>query len=136
VIASHSNCRALADTMRNLTDDQIRTLAGRGGLLGMIACSTFVGDVERATMTEVELANHVDRIREIAGAQAAGFGFDFCDEMRDFSGPGPFANYDCIKGHSNTHLLTEQLLLRGYAEREIEGILGGNLLRFLRSTIG
>ena len=136
VIASHSNCRALADTMRNLTDDQIRTLAGRGGLLGMNSCSTFVGDTEHATMTEVELANHADHIRHIAGAQAVGFGFDFCDESRDFSGPGPFANYDCVKGHANMPLLTEQLLLRGYSEQEIEGILGGNLLRFLRSTIG
>lgn len=56
--------------------------------------------------------------------------------MRDFSGPGPFVNYDCIKGHSNASLLTEQLLLRGYAEQEIENILGGNLMRFLRAAIG
>lgn len=136
VIASHSNCRTLAGTMRNLTDEQIRLLASRGGLMGMNVCSIFVGDAEHATMNEAELANHVDHIKKLVGTQAVGFGFDFCDEMRDFSGPGPFVNYDCIKGHANASLLTEQLLLRGYAEEEIENILGGNILRFLRSTIG
>ena len=136
VLASHSNCRSLAGAMRNLTDAQIRTLASRGGMMGMNVCSTFVGDAEHATMTAVELADHVDHIRDLAGTQAVGFGFDFCDEMRDFSGPGPFVNYDCIKGHSNASLLTEQLLLRGYAEQEIENILGGNLMRFLRAAIG
>ncbi len=136
VIASHSNSRALAGTMRNLTDDQILTLASRGGLMGMNVCSTFVGDPARAPLTEADLANHADHIRNLAGPAAIGFGFDFCDEMRDFSGPGPFANYDCVKGYANAPLLTEQLLLRGYSDGEVRGILGENLMRFLQKTIG
>jgi membrane dipeptidase len=34
-IASHSNCRALAGVMRNLTDDQIKGLTSRGGVMGL-----------------------------------------------------------------------------------------------------
>jgi membrane dipeptidase len=136
VIASHSNCRTIAGTMRNLTDDQIRLLASGGGLMGMNVCSTFVGDVHSSVMTEAELADHADRIKSLAGAGAVGLGFDFCDEMRDFSGPGPFENYDCIKGYENAWRFTEQLLQRGYSEGEIKGILGENLLNFLQKAMG
>ncbi len=136
VIASHSNCRALAPVMRNLTDDQIARLAGRGGVMGMNACSVFVADPDQHTVTERDLADHVDHIRSLVGDGYAGFGFDFCDEMRDFSAPGPHREYDCVKGYGASVGFTAELLQRGYGEDAVRGILGGSFLGFLKKTIG
>lgn len=135
-MASHSNCRALAPSMRNLTDDLIRKLASRGGVMGMNVCSTFVGDPDVKKLDEKDLANHVDHVRELAGVEHIGFGFDFCDEMRDFTKPGPHRNYDCIKGHSRSLEFTAEFLARDYSEEDAIKIMGGNFMRFLERTIG
>jgi len=135
VMASHSNCRSLTFTMRNLADELIQKLASRRGVIGMNVCSTFVGDPDKKTLDEKDLANHVDYIRDLAGVDHIGFGFDFCDEMRDFSKPGPHRNYDCIKGYSRCIEFTAELLARGYSEEELVKIIGGNFQRFLEETI-
>lgn len=136
VMASHSNCRKLAPVMRNLTDDQIRRLASRGGVMGMNVCSAFVGDSASSKMTEKDLALHVDHIRDLVGTDHVGFGFDFCDELTDFSRPGAENFCDCIKGHSRCADLTAELLARGYSEEDAVKVMGGNLFRFLEETMG
>lgn len=135
-MASHSNCRELAPVMRNLSDDVIRELASRGGIIGMNVCSAFVGDSASSKMTEKDLAHHVDHIRDLAGTDHVGFGFDFCDEFRDTEDPGSEKFCDCIKGHSKCVDLSAELLRRGYTESEVKKVMGGNLLRFLEQTIG
>lgn len=136
VIASHSNCRALAPVMRNLTDEQILRLAGRGGVMGMNSFSVFVADPDRHAVTERDLADHADHIRSLVGDGHVGLGFDFCDEMRDFTAPGARRKYDCIKGYGASIDFTAELLRRGYGEEAVRGILGGSFLSFLRQTIG
>ena len=136
VIASHSNCRALAPVMRNLTDDQISRLAERGGVMGMNACSVFVADPDAKAVTERDLADHVDHIRSLVGDGHVGFGFDFCDEIRDFAAPGPHREYDCIKGYGASVEFTAELLRRGYGEDVVRSIMGGSFLAFLKQTIG
>ncbi|MDD2379465.1 MAG: dipeptidase [Aminobacterium colombiense] len=135
VMASHSNCRNLTFTMRNLPDAFIQRLASRGGVLGMNVCSSFVGDPEKKLLNEKDLADHVDHIRNLVGIEHIGLGFDFCDEMRDFSKPGPHLNYDCIKGYGQCVEFTAELLARGYSEEEVVKIIGGNFMRFLEETI-
>ncbi|MDR2179350.1 MAG: dipeptidase [Synergistaceae bacterium] len=91
-IASHSNCRALADVMRNLTDDQIRTLASRGGVMGLNNMIHFVYPSEDASPGEIPKAkipegkplyegffDHIHRMMELAGPDHIGFGFDLCE---------------------------------------------------------
>jgi membrane dipeptidase len=136
VMASHSNCRALVPSMRNLTDDLIRKLASSGGVMGMNVCSTFVGNPDLKKLDEKDLADHIDHIRDLVGTDYVGFGFDFCDEMRDFTKPEPHRNYDCIKGHSHSVEFSAELLARGYSEADVVKIIGGNFLRFLEKTIG
>ena len=136
VMASHSNCRKLAPVMRNLTDDQIRRLASRGGVVGMNVCSLFVGDSVSEEMTEKDLAHHVDHIRDIAGIDHLGFGFDFCDDLRDTADPESAKFRDCINGHGKCMDLTAELLARGYTEEDAVKVMGGNLFCFLEKTIG
>lgn len=136
LMASHSNCRALVSSMRNLTDDQTSRLAARGGIQGMNTCSTFVGNPDEKIVDEKDLADHADHVARIAGHGIAAFGFDFCDEIRNFSTPGPHRNYDCIKGYPRIVDFTAELLSRGWSEKDVGGILGSNLLGFLKRTIG
>jgi membrane dipeptidase len=135
VMASHSNCRSLASTMRNLTDEFISKLASRRGVMGMNVCSAFVGDPDKKSINEKDLANHVDYIRDMVGIEHVGFGFDFCDESRDFSKSIPHPKYDCIKGYNRCIEFTAELLNRGYTQEELAKIMGGNFLRFLKETI-
>lgn len=132
-IASHSNCRSLMGTMRNLTDDQISALAKRGGVMGMNCCSTFVADEAKVgPVTAKHLADHVDHIKNLVGIEHVGFGFDFCDMFRTNSGS---TSYDCISGYSHVSDLTAELLTRGYSEDEIAMVMGENLASFYRDKL-
>jgi len=136
VMASHSDCRALVSSMRNLTDDLIRKLASSDGVMGMNALSIFVGNPDEKKLDEKDVANHVDHIRDLVGVDHVGFGFDFCDEMADFTKAGADREYDCIKGHDHSIGLSAELLARGYSEADVVKIIGGNFLRFLEKTTG
>ncbi|MDD4836432.1 MAG: membrane dipeptidase [Synergistales bacterium] len=132
-IASHSNCRSLMGTMRNLTDDHIMSLAQRGGVMGMNSCSTFVADEAKVgPVTAKHLADHVDHIKKLVGIEHVGFGFDFCDMFRVNSGS---SSYDCISGYSHLSDLTAELLMRGYSDDEAAMVMGGNLARFYREAL-
>ncbi|GBC60803.1 membrane dipeptidase [Desulfonema ishimotonii] len=138
VIASHSNCRALTETMRNLTDEQIRTLARRGGVVGVSAISRFAGDTSDGQRVTVEnMLDHVDHIAEIAGVEHVGLGFDFCDSFRNFlTLESPLETYDVIGGHRELAVVTAGLIRRGYSDSDIGLILGGNFMRVYAATIG
>jgi len=130
VIASHSNCRALNGIMRNLTDDQIRAIAKTGGVIGINAVSKIVAEHNADVKA---LANHVDHLREVAGIEHVGLGFDFCDKIFGIQTPGKDkkqrSTYDVIDGHKNIYQLTEELIKRGYTDDELRLIYGENFLR-------
>lgn len=138
VIASHSNCRAVTEAMRNLTDEQIKELASRGGVIGMNVCSAFVSDTNESATAE-RLADHVDHIVNLVGVSHVGFGFDFCDILRatspEDSIPLPRKNFDVIKGHGGIGNFIEILSKRGYNSKDITLIAGGNFLNLYKKLI-
>ena len=83
VIASHSNCRALCDVRRNLSDDQLRRIRDTGGVVGLNAFHGFV-HAEPRQQTARTLALHAVHMAEVMGVEHVGCGFDFCEMM----GPG------------------------------------------------
>ncbi len=132
-IASHSNCRSLMGTMRNLTDEQIVALAQRGGVMGMNSCSTFVADEAKVgPVTAKHLADHVDYIKNLVGIEHVGLGFDFCDMFRTNSGS---SSYDCVSGYNQAADLTTELLMRGYSEDQVAMVMGENFARFYREAL-
>lgn len=77
IINSHSNARALCNVPRNITDDQIKTIAERGGgLIGLNTFNEFV-HIDKDKRDINNLANHLDYLVELAGIDHVGFGFDF-----------------------------------------------------------
>lgn len=83
VVASHSNCRALCDVRRNLTDEQLRAIRDTGGVIGVNVYHGFV-HAEPRMQTAAMLARHAAHIAETIGPEHVACGFDFCE----YFGPG------------------------------------------------
>lgn len=138
LIASHSNCRSLAPSMRNLTDEQIRALAAKGGVLGMNAISSFVReDHETRRATPADLAAHAGHVADLVGVDHVGLGFDFCDGFQNFlTMEDDIKTYDVVSGHEGALEFTVALLERGFGDEDIRKILGGNFLRVVGAWLG
>ncbi len=136
VIASHSNCRALADTMRNLTDKQIERIAANGGVIGVNSVNMFTNpDKEKATASD--LVDHVDHVVKIAGIDHIGIGFDICHNFPNYLQiKEPLPAYDIIESHDHLPDFTAALIDRGYSDDDILKVLGHNFLRVYEETIG
>ena len=136
-IASHSNCRALVPVKRNLTDEQIRLVASRGGVIGMNGCSAFVSGREGRGIGPADLALHIDHIVRLVGEDHVGLGLDCCDGLANFyEGPSSIETYDVIKDHSQLPDLVAVLLGKGYSDVSVQKIIGGNFRRVYKEVIG
>jgi len=126
VIASHSNCRAICNHRRNLTDDMIKILADNGGVMGMNFSASFVDEnKEHATLERV--LDHVDHVVKVASVEHVGIGSDF---------DGIETTPKGLEDVTRMPYLTEGLLKRGYKEDDIRKILGENFLRVFSEVIG
>ncbi|MGH3494532.1 MAG: dipeptidase [Sciscionella sp.] len=140
IIVSHANSRAVYDHPRNLTDEQVRAVAERGGIVGIHTLPTFTG-TDGPTVSR--LVDHVAHFVELVGIDHVAFGGDFvaCDGPR----PGREALFHDPR-HAPPTLaglaeadelqnLTEALLARGFHEKEVIAIFGTNYLRVLRQVL-
>ncbi|WP_409304884.1 dipeptidase [Peribacillus sp. SCS-155] len=133
IIASHSNSRVLCDTMRNLTDEQMKAIASTGGVIGVNAVSIIVAAEDENSSLE-QYIKHIDHIVKLVGIDHVAIGLDLCDDFFKYVSPDDLASmprkpFDVISGHQSLGSLIEGLVNRGYKEEELAKILGGNLLR-------
>ena len=129
VIASHSNCRALCDVPRNLTDEQLRAIRDSGGAVGVNAYNNFVHeDPERQTAET--LALHAAHMAEVMGVEHVACGFDFCEFMGSPGNEAVRGLEDC--GRAGAFLDCLERLGMSPAERAM--ISRENLLRIFRET--
>jgi membrane dipeptidase len=137
VLASHHNCRALVPDQRQLTDEQIRRLVGRGAVIGTaLDCwMLYPGWVRGQTTPEAAgvkleaMVDHIDRVCQLAGnARHAGIGTDLDGGFGREQSP---LDLDTI---ADLQRLPELLRRRGYKEDAIEGIRYGNWVRFFREA--
>ena len=127
VIASHSNCRALCDVPRNLTDDQLRAIRDTGGVVGLNAHYAFVHR-ERQRQSVETLALHAAHMAEVMGVEHGACGFDFCE----FFGPGN-EGAEGLENAAHIKNLFYWLERLGMSERERNMIARENFLRVLRT---
>jgi len=120
VIASHSNAAALYKHPRNLTDQQLREVARRGGVVGVNFYAGFLG---AATLDRV--LDHIDYMVKVMGIDHVALGSDY-DGV-----PQPPIGLEDISKLPN---LTAGLQRRGYSTEQIHKILGGNALRVFREV--
>ena len=167
VIASHSSCRALSNSPRNMTDDMLRALAKNGGVIMINYHAEFISEAFRSTkppaavqaqldgaakqcgpdeaclilgwtriyhdamnkrqmpaVSWVEIVDHIEHAVKVAGVDHVGLGSDFDGAIMPLG----------MEDASKLPKITGELLKRGYAERDVTKILGGNLLRVMEQA--
>ena len=122
-VASHSNARAVCNHTRNMTDDMIRALADKGGVMGLNFCGDFLNP--NGTSRVEDMVRHAKHIINVGGSDILGLGTD----------------YDGIDGDleldhcDKMPLLAQEMERQGFSTQQIEKIFHGNVLRLYREVL-
>lgn len=119
IVCSHSSARALCDHPRNLTDDQMRALAAKGGVAQTTLYHGFLRGSGEATV--LDAIAHLEHAIAVMGIDHVGIGTDFDGDggIRGLADSSEIINF------------TRLLLARRYSESDIRKIWGGNFLRVM-----
>jgi membrane dipeptidase len=141
VVCSHAACRALLDHPRNLSDEQLRALAARGGVLGLMLHPLAIDPADHSLDRALD---HLEHAVEVMGAEHVGLGADFTRQVGRALGHEPLGDallpagmgmddtLDGLAGPEDYPNLVAALRRRG---REDDGVLSGNFLRFLAAAL-
>jgi len=141
-IVSHTNARKFCDIERNVSDDQIKIVGQRGGVVGINAILVS-RDPETSTLDCY--VDHIEHVIGLIGIDGVGIGFDFCEYLFEqlpekvrtelaakLTKPHFIPD---LTNHSHARNLTRKLIERGFSDQEIEKILRGNWLRILEGAL-
>jgi membrane dipeptidase len=136
LVASHSSLRSISGHPRNMTDDMIRALGGKGGVIMINYSRSFLSDelyqaglknvplAERPTVSWEKIVEHIDHAAKLVGANHVGLGSDFDGTTVP----------DGMDDVSMLPKITAALLDKGYSEQDVKNILGENILRLLEKV--
>ena len=144
VIASHSNPRSLVDAYQNKTDEEIKAIAEKGGVIGVTAFPRLINkDPDKATIDD--LLNCIEYIDKLVGVNHVGIGLDFAEGWAEF----PPTRMTLMKIDKRVYTyppgiqtvtefpnITKGLVQRGYSDAEVRKILGENFLRVFKKVFG
>lgn len=132
IVSLHSNARSLTDHERNKTDDEIKAIAGTGGLVAATTLARCLRQGDEAVVTAQRLVDHVDRLVQVAGIDHVGLASDGSLDGR------PRYVYDetDLVGYDRWFRLATSLRESGYSDEDMRKIFGRNMMRVLRATIG
>ncbi|WP_251968202.1 gamma-glutamyl-gamma-aminobutyrate hydrolase family protein [Parabacteroides sp. AD58] len=123
IIASHSSARALCNHPRNLTDDQLKAIAGQGGVVQLCLYKGFINEeAEKASVSDA--IRHINHMVDLIGVEHVGIG-------SDFDGDGELIG---CRASNELINITMHLLKEGYSETDISRIWGSNFLRVMRQV--
>jgi membrane dipeptidase len=123
-IFSHGTVFSQTPHWRGLTDDQIRLLAERGGVMGMAFHPRFI---DREAPTMERMIDHIEHVINLVGPDHIGIGADY---------DGMGTNVPIPPVVERVPEFTEALVQRGFDDETVLKVLGGNFLRVMREVIG
>ena len=123
-VASHSNARELCPVMRNLTDDMLRAVADKGGMVGLNYAADFLVDKTRYTYC-ADIARHARYMADKAGVDIVALG-------SDFDGISSTLEFGGVEGLG----MIEEALNRCFTADEVDKITHLNALRVIKNTVG
>lgn len=136
VIASHSNCRSICDISRNLSDEQIRKIGEKNGIIGVNGCRPIIASDGSGGIAA--LCDHIERIVDLAGIEHVAVGLDRCDLMdmgltavKEFGS----AKLDVIETYDDLSSVSEELITRGFTEDMLYRFYIGNVKDFLMRNL-
>lgn len=148
IAITHSNCRALVEHPRTTTDEAIKALAAKGGVMGITGVRMFIKKTDPTSIPD--LVDHIDHVRKLTGIEHVGIGSDADLHGYDDMKPNEYAalkaaykasygfrekiDTDGFDHPKKMFDLTEELIRRGYSNSDIKAVLGGNFRRLLAQT--
>lgn len=121
-VASHSNAREVCPWVRNMTDDMIRKLAKRGGVMGLNFCADFLEEVpegQKNPGTIAAVVRHAKHIANVGGIDVLGLGSDF----------DGIDTHEELPGAQSMGALWDALKAGGFTESQLDQIFWKNVLR-------
>jgi membrane dipeptidase len=142
LIVSHTNARKFYDIERNISDEQIKIVGRRGGVIGVNA---ILVSPDPETSTLDHYVDHIEHVISLIGIDGVGIGFDFCEYLFEQL-PDKVRTELAAKltkphfipdltNHSHARNLTRKLIERGFSDVEIEKILRGNWMRIFKQIL-
>ena len=125
IIDSHGGAYALRSHYRNLNDNQIKSIAQSGGVIGVVFYTYFISSAQTSKVTIDTVIKHIDYIKNFVGIDYVALGSDF-----DGGITAPVGLEDVSKFPA----LTLALLKHGYTPADVKKILGGNYLRVFKQV--
>jgi membrane dipeptidase len=142
LIVSHTNARRYHDLERNISDEQIKMVGARGGVIGINAVLVSPRQ-EEATLDRY--VDHIEHVAGLIGIDGVGIGFDFFEflyRQRSESAQQELAAkltrphfIPDLTNHSHARNLTRKLIERGFSDEQIEEILFGNWMRIFEQLL-
>jgi membrane dipeptidase len=123
-IVSHTGVSAVHRHWRNLDDAQIRAIADRGGVVGVLYHSHFLAPVLLAC-SRTKIVEHLEHVIQVGGEEAAAIGTDY---------DGMILPPHDLRDVTHQPLLVQDMLDRGWSEQRIRRVLGLNVLRVIEAA--
>ena len=142
LIVSHTNARKFYDIERNISNEQIKIIGQRGGVVGVNAI--LVG-ANREKSTLDHYVDHIEHVRDLIGIDGVGIGFDFCEYLfqqlprnvvEELAAKLTTPHFiPDLTNHSHARNLTRKLIERGFSDEQIEKILYANWMRIFEELL-
>ena len=141
-IVSHTNARKYYDIERNISDEQIKAIGARRGVIGINA---VLVSPKKEESTLDRYIDHIEHVTSLIGIDGVGIGFDFFEfiyrqwpDSKKKELAAKLATPHFIPGltnHSHARNLTKRLIERGFSGGDIEKLLRGNWMRILEEIL-
>ncbi len=142
LIVSHTNSRKFYDVERNISDEQIKMIGQRRGVIGV---NSVLVSPKQETSTLDCYVDHIQHIADLIGIDCVGIGFDFFEFIyrqwpeskkkwmaEKLTTPHFIPD---LTNHSHARNLTRKLIERGFSDDDIEKLLRGNWVRVFKELL-